>query len=743
VVYNKPVQLDGTYSIIDNFDTFPVDVLSVAYGASQSEVVLTTSGLPAEHSFTITIADVHDQEAMPVGGNVIIPNPTIRTFGQGPGRFCADFNDGMLPPGTVATGGTAASIPPYVSPDGVLHLTDAINDQNNFWRINLGGTQVLECLEASWRMLISGVGGADGMSFNAGAAIPSTFTAEEGGGSGLSVTVDTFNNGANDAGVEIKWNGSRIAFQQVGSGADGSGAPAQLALGQFVDTSVTVTPSGSVTFRYANFTVTGQIPGYTGIPANAYVFAARTGGANGNQWIDDLCINDFTLGDITVAIAPVDPTVPECSSVTFTSTVTGSPCHFYQWKKNGVDIPGATGKSYTTPTLLQADDGAVYSLTVNNEFSTATASSTVDVIPDNTAPTIVSVGALNSTSVGILFSEPLNAASATATANYSINGGAAGAGIASATLRADGLSVELVLSTPLPPCVPFTVSATGVLDACPARNSAPTIGTGTVIGLTSARVGTPGDPAAAGSAVSLADDSVEIIAGGSDIWGTADHGQYAYAPATGDFDVRVQVTQLEAVNRWSKAGLDVRVSLDAASPHVMSVFTPFGVTQDGQSGGAGADGIDAGARLTPGADTVGWGGLGSPVLSAGVKWTRLVRTGNQIRGLHSSDGVTWTQHADTGVVPGLPATVLVGLAATSHNNAGGMEATARFSNFQFAPNVSIVRSGNDLTISSSDPCAIIESNVSLDGITPWVPLGPQPVPWTATGPMRYFRAVRP
>jgi hypothetical protein len=738
VTYNKPVQLDGTYTIIDNFDTFPIDVLGVAHGSSQSEVVLTTSGLPPEHSFTLTITGVHDQEAMPVGGNLIVPDPTVCTFGQGPGRFCVDFNDNMIPMGSRSTG-TA----PPAAEDGVLKLTrNGVTSQQNFWTIDVA-PQVLKCFEARWDTLLNGPIGnaADGFSFNVGNNLAFPVAAEEGGNNGLSVTVDTFDNGGSETGIEVRWNGNRLAFTPTGAG----NGPAALMRNVFVPANLTVTPSGFVTFNYDTFTVSAQIPSFTGISANQYVFAARTGGAAEDAWIDNVCINDFTLGDITVAIAPVDPSVPECTSVTFTSTVTGSPCHFYQWKRNGVDIPGATGKSYTTPALLLADDGAVYSLTVNNEFSTATASSTIDIVPDNTAPTIVSVGALNSTSVGIAFSEAVEAASATTIGNYSINGGAAGAGISSIRLREDGRSVALTLSTPIAGCA-FTVNTTGVLDACPARNSAPSAGAGTVIGLVGVDVGTGTDPGPpGGNSVSTAEDGVEIIARGGDMWGTEDHIQFAHTQISGDFDVQVKVESLECTAQWAKAGLGARATLGANSPAITTYLNPLGP--------CGANQIESGARPTPGAGMDQWndapyngsGEIYPRPLASDFRWIRLKRQGNRFTAHHSVDGTpgSWIEHADTGDVAGTPLTLFVGLLATPNNGNSGVPTKAVFSNFGLAPSLSIVPSAGNVTISTVDPCAVIEGNISLDGITPWVPLGPSPQLQPAAGPMRYFRAVRP
>jgi hypothetical protein len=101
VTYNKEVQLDGTYDIVENATGFPVTVLSRSYGVNMTEVILETEGLPSETGFTLTVSGVHDTENPPVGGNLLVPDPTICPFAQGPGRFCVDFNDGMIPAGTI------------------------------------------------------------------------------------------------------------------------------------------------------------------------------------------------------------------------------------------------------------------------------------------------------------------------------------------------------------------------------------------------------------------------------------------------------------------------------------------------------------------------------------------------------------------------------------------------------------------------------------------------------------------
>ena len=62
-------------------------------------------------------------------------------------------------------------------------------------------------------------------------------------------------------------------------------------------------------------------------------------------------------------------------------------------------------------------------------------------------------------------------------------------------------------------------------------------------------VGTAGDPAVPGATFGKRAGDFDLVAGGSDIFDTADHFHFVHEQRTGDFDVRVRVESLEAVNR--------------------------------------------------------------------------------------------------------------------------------------------------------------------------------------------------
>jgi len=84
---------------------------------------------------------------------------------------------------------------------------------------------------------------------------------------------------------------------------------------------------------------------------------------------------------------PVSASVIDGDQVTFTASIQGY--NSLQWKKDGVDIVGATGLSYTFAAAT-ADNGAVYTIVATNDVGDqASNGATLTVTPlDSTAPTI-------------------------------------------------------------------------------------------------------------------------------------------------------------------------------------------------------------------------------------------------------------------------------------------------------------------------------------------------------------------
>jgi hypothetical protein len=750
VTYNKAVQLTGTgnYSFPLESGTLFVDSVDYATPGDHTVVAVVNDGLDPGTTHLFRISGVIDEEA----SNPVVPDPTDITIVQSvPTRLFADFSTGV--PAWTTVGGNVA---PTVGADKSLHLTEnGATGQQNSWTIPLGGVQTVTTLNASWTTLMTGPIGnaADGFSFSAGQDLTFPVSAEEGSAQGLSVTVDTYNNGANETGLEIRWNGARLAFTPVGGGATpGSvNGPAELERNIFVPANLSVTAAGHVVFDYDTYEVVADIPGYVGIQVNQYVFYARTGGAAESCYIDNVNINDegAVLGPPVITVTPTGSPVSaiECSTVTLVSSGGGSPPLTYQWWKNGVLLPGAVCPTYVTPSLRRGPDDT-YTLVVSNRLATTSVATTIHVVPDSTPPTIVSVGSLNGSAIGVRWSKPIDLVTGTDTSKYNIDGRGAGTSIGSIIVSAGGTTAVINVTPPVG-CT-FSVSESGVLDACPGLDSTTSSAIGHVASMSTQDIGISGDPSPEGTTIVFGDGSFEMTAGGSDIWGTDDHGRFTYTTLVDSFDVRVKVARLDFQNTWSKGGLMARQTLDDNSPTINTYFTPT----------LGANGIEAGARTTVSGNTDAWGagcgGAGCDLTD--TPWIRLQRihspAGDEFIGYHAPDvggsPGAWVNHADTGVLPpgSIPDTLFVGLMLTSHNN--GVATTGDLVGLAISPTgpLSITLNGlGQPVVSWTDCTSRLQGTTTLIGNAGansiWTDIAGTS-PKTVTNPSyKYFRTVNP
>jgi hypothetical protein len=145
---------------------------------------------------------------------------------------------------------------------------------------------------------------------------------------------------------------------------------------------------------------------------------------------------------------------------------------------------------------------------------------------------------------------------------------------------------------------------------------------------------------------------------GTDIWNTADQFQYLSQPLTGDGQLQARLLTLGNTDPWAKAAVMIRGSLAANAPHAMLTATSaFGVSFQYRPS------VGAASQAPPGSSQP------KPI------WIRIRRVGNVFTGSYSVDGVAWTVLASQTVT--MPASVLMGLAVTSHNP--GAVTTATFS----------------------------------------------------------------
>jgi hypothetical protein len=116
-------------------------------------------------------------------------------------------------------------------------------------------------------------------------------------------------------------------------------------------------------------------------------------------------------------------TVNERQGVTLSVAVTGT-TPTYQWFKNDAAILGATTLSYAIASALPADAGKYYCRVSNLVSWAQSSNSWLIVVPDTTAPTVLSAqgGLASSTNILVTFSEGVNQAQAEALANYTLQG---------------------------------------------------------------------------------------------------------------------------------------------------------------------------------------------------------------------------------------------------------------------------------------------------------------------------------
>ena len=135
---------------------------------------------------------------------------------------------------------------------------------------------------------------------------------------------------------------------------------------------------------------------------------------------------------IAVTQQPVDVKVTEGRLATFgpvAASLTGAPQDrlSIQWQKNGVDIPGATGSSYTTPVVQTlADNNAEYTARfISSGTVVSSAKVKLAVEKDSVAPTVESLvmkGGATLEAV-VKFNEVLDVVSAQTVANYNFGPG--------------------------------------------------------------------------------------------------------------------------------------------------------------------------------------------------------------------------------------------------------------------------------------------------------------------------------
>ncbi|MDB6033249.1 MAG: hypothetical protein JWM16_3587, partial [Verrucomicrobiales bacterium] len=352
------------------------------------------------------------------------------------------------------------------------------------------------------------------------------------------------------------------------------------------------------------------------------------------------------MASVNLVQFPTDISVMEGTSATFTVSASNLERVTYQWQQNGINIPGATNATYIDTVVKLAENNATLRCVVSNGFATTNSpAALLTVTPDVTPPGLANVFNQGSNRVVIIYSEPVEALSATNVLNYSIGGII----ISNAVLQSDNRSVFLATSK-ISSGSNYLVTVNGVRD----RATTPNIIVPNSQWVLQASDFYPqdiGGPSLPGSFVQNG-NGLDITASGSGLSAAGDQMTFGYQQRRGDFDVKVRLQRLDFADTWTFAGLVAREDLTTNCQFAGVFSTPSinGTFFEYRTNGGGP-------QIT-----------GSFPANYPYTWLRLQRlNGQTYNGFASYDGLTWIKLGS--VTETNPATMYVGLAVSSRNPA--------------------------------------------------------------------------
>ncbi|HXJ60040.1 MAG TPA: hypothetical protein VNU68_25630 [Verrucomicrobiae bacterium] len=486
---------------------------------------------------------------------------------------------------------------------------------------------------------------------------------------------------------------------------------------------------------------------------------------------------------LAIALQPQSSTNVEGRDVTFetrgVATPEGTPV-VYQWQKNSVNIPGASGaRLLLTNVQLSANNTryrAVISTVGGIQQTTSDAVLTVlaDTFPP--APRVAAAKtAAGEFQVSVTFDEQVQNTEAGNQANYSVTPGT----IASFTYWSYDQGAVLTLGG-VQAGQTISVTVNNVSDQKGNKLTTPVTKTVKLEGLMS-WTGIGGDQYNtergttdfSDGMVALGPKDFDLISGGSQYWDNKDEATFVYESVTGDFDRVVRVEYQDPTSQWARSGLQVREALDSGvtgaqvdAGYLMSQNFTIRVNPVVQwSGAAGNNSYELiqrpvqGGRYDPAtypamyAIQNGFGGAPNYPTA----WMRIKRVGQVLQAYKSDDGITWVgpatvTYSDDPTTPdqdeSLAPTVFVGMfyAPEMNNNATadgyGHSAVSKFRDY--GP----FSSGTAPTISIAPP-GIVTFSDTLQGAAvitgPWanVPGAASPYSIPAGTTQRFYRSVRP
>ncbi|TAL00241.1 MAG: hypothetical protein EPO07_09935 [Verrucomicrobia bacterium] len=289
--------------------------------------------------------------------------------------------------------------------------------------------------------------------------------------------------------------------------------------------------------------------------------------------------------------------------------------------------------------------------------------------PDTTPPALAGVYSYDGLTMGVVFSEPMDAATVADARNYSV----VGAMVTNATADAQAGSVVLRLATRLPD--EFAVTVSGVSDRAGNPIAPGSTTGGRVLELRLQDLNT-GQPLRA----EYEGQTLTMISGGANIWETVDQFGFAHFTVSGDFDYRLRAHSVApALDKFTRVGLMARDSLShPSSRHVMVAFNA-------------ENSFQVLVRTATGATTASLPPNPLPTAFGSNSWLRLQRAGSVFHAYASSDGTDWVQlfqfDSAVGAEGPFADPIHFGIATCAHD--ANATATAVVSDFGVTPTVPV------------------------------------------------------
>jgi len=444
-----------------------VTVSGVSYGSSSNTVILQTSGLNPSTGYSLSVQKVQDQfgDVMNTSTNPLLPAGLVFYF-RGDSGVQLDANGNVAQWLDQTTNGNNASqffgMYPNISSLFIssttarpgtatigVNNTPAVNfnsANDNFLTVapseqmNLNGDMTIYCYANPASTAAQEVFGENNGN------IANAFELQLDSGS-LSPKLlfgdgNTYLTTGDSAGPTLTqaphvWS---ITSQMVGTNNVGAPTPLTNSIAWFVDGA----PFGNLGTGHNLVTVNYPGAEYTGRPiyiggrmdhgawmngaiGELMLFGAPLSGADRTNVDNYLGLKYFSFS--VVNNLPSSVTSSNGFTVTYTIGASQGSLHFtYQWQENGTNIPGATGGSYTTPTLGPSENNTTYDVVLTSPNGTTFTStvSTLTVLPD--PPYVTSAGiplweAANPSNIVVLYDIPVDPVTATTITNYTLNSG--------------------------------------------------------------------------------------------------------------------------------------------------------------------------------------------------------------------------------------------------------------------------------------------------------------------------------